>query len=270
MPEPQPASVAEMAIGPDLPTLKIGDGPRILVYLPGLSPQPGLPTGGERRMASSGWEPLLDRYSVYRVGRRVRPVGTTFAEMADDVATAIEALAHGAPVDLMGASTGGVVAIHVAATRPDLVRRLTLVISGPRLGGDGRAKALQTATDIRARRWRRAFATIFAIGGASRLSRLGYGALGWLLGPRLVGIPHDPTLILAELEAWAREDADPLIERIRCPTLVIGTERDPLFTPASTTAFAARLSEGTVTIVPRLAHSFPADALDVHVSPFLG
>lgn len=262
--------VVEMVIGPGLPTLRIGDGPRILVYLPGLSPHPGVPTGSERRMACSGWEPLLDRYSIYRSGRRVRPVGTTFAEMAADVASAIEALGLGVPIDLLGASTGGVIAIHVAATRPDLVRRLALVISGPRLGGDGRANAARTAADIRARRWRRAFATIFAIGGASRARRSGYGALGWLLGPRLVGIPQDPTLLLAELEAWAREDAGPLIEGIRCPTLVIGTERDPLFPPAETRAFAARLNEGTVIIVPGLAHSFPANALEAHVAPFLG
>ena len=68
--------VGEQALGPALPTLTIGDGPRHVAMLPGLSPSPGLPTGRDRQLAVSGWEPLLDRYTVYRIGRRVRPVGT--------------------------------------------------------------------------------------------------------------------------------------------------------------------------------------------------
>ena len=123
--------VGERALGPDLPTLTIGDGPRHVAMLPGLSPTPGLPTGRERRLAVSGWEPLLDRYTVYRIGRRVRPVGTPFDSMADDVSVALEAIDP--PVDLIGASTGGAIALLVAASRPDLIRRLVLVITGLRL-----------------------------------------------------------------------------------------------------------------------------------------
>src|SRR5262249_59631428 len=102
-------------------------GPRRVVMLPGLAPAPGQPTGRERQLALSGWEPLLDQYTVYRIGPRARPVGTTFDDMAEDVAAVIESLEP--PVDLMGASTGGAIAVTLAASRPDLVRRLVLVIS---------------------------------------------------------------------------------------------------------------------------------------------
>src|SRR6476620_6351406 len=199
------ARVGELALGPDLPTLRIGDGPRHVAMLPGLSTSPGLPTGRERQLAVSGWEPLLDRYTVYRIGRRVRPVGTAFDAMAEDVSLALAQVDP--PVDLIGASTGGAIALLVAASRPDLVRSLALVITGLRLSAEGQRKHEVVVGAIEAGRWRRAFAEIFTIGGATALKRAAFFELGWLLGPRLVGIPGDPTPLLTELDAWGRYDA---------------------------------------------------------------
>ena len=264
-----PAVVSELSLGPGLPTLKIGAGPSVLMYLPGLRPHPGLPTGMERRATLTGWDGLLDRYTIYWVGRRVRPVGTTFAEMAQDTAEAAEALASSGPIDVMGASTGGIIAIHLAATRPDLVRRLVLVITGTAGSPRGRRMIVDTMGSIRSRRWRRTFATVMSIGGATPVRRSIYRAMGWTLGPMLVGIPDDPTLLLAELDAWTREDAHGLVERIRCPTLVIGTERDPVFPPEATRALAAALPDARVVIVPKLAHNFPLSAIPDEIAPFL-
>ena len=264
-----PAVASEMTLGPGLPTLKIGAGPSVLVYLPGLRPHPGLPTGMERRMTLTGWDGLLDRYTVYWVGRRVRPVGTTFAEMAQDAAEAAEALASSGPVDVMGASTGGAIAIHLAATRPDLVRRLVLVITGTSASPRGQRMLVDTMGSIRSGRWRRTFSTVMSIGAATPVRRSIYRAMGWTLGPMLVGIPDDPTQLLAELDAWTREDAEGFVERIHCPTLVIGTERDPVFPPESTRALAARLPNARLVIVPKLAHNFPLSAMGDEIAPFL-
>src|SRR5262245_47638777 len=151
--------VTESWLGPELPTLVIGSGSRKAAYLPGLSLHPGLPQGQERRMATSGWEPLLDAHAVYRIGRRVRPVGTTFAEMADDAIAAIESLDP--PVDLMGASTGGMLALHVAAARPELVRRLVLVITGPTVSDEGKLLGRRVIDAAAAGQWRTVMSTVF-------------------------------------------------------------------------------------------------------------
>ncbi len=259
--------VSETTLGPGLPTLKIGGGPQPLVYLPGLSLHPGLPTGRERTMAISGWEPLLDRYTIYRIGRRIRPVGTTFREMAEDVAATVEQMQR--PVDLMGASTGGAIALELAATRPELVRSLMIVISGVRLSEDGRNKAASASRAAAAGRWRRAYAEVMPIGSTSARGRALMAALGWVLGPRLIGIPGDPTLVLAELAAWERYDAENLVSSVRCPTLVIGTQHDRMFTAAATRELGERLETATTVIVPGLAHDFPPDAIREHVTPFL-
>ena len=260
--------VTERFVGPGLPDLVIGDGPRSLVYLPGLSLQPGVPVGQERKMATAGWEPLLDRYTIHRLGRRVRPVGTTFVDMADDATAAITEL--GGPVDLMGASTGGMLAIHVAAARPDLVRRLVLVITGMESSAYGRRMSDAVQTAVRAGRWRRMYASILPIAGRSRLGRMGWGLAGWLIGPHLIGVPRDPTMILVELSAWDASDARPLLSSVTSPTLVIGGAHDPVFPPEGARAMAAALPNARVVISPDVAHDFPRNAIADHVSPFLG
>ncbi len=261
-------NVTDRFVGPEVPDLVIGDGPRTLVYLPGLTLQPGVPVGQERKMATSGWEPLLDRYTVHRLSRRVRPVGTTFADMADDATAAITEL--GGPVDLMGASTGGMLAIHVAAARPDLVRRLVLVITGVESSAYGRRMSDTIQAAVRAGRWRRMYASILPIGGRSRLGRIVWGMAGWLIGPHLIGVPREPTMILAELSAWDASDARPLLPSVTCPTLVIGGAHDPVFPPEAVKAMASALPDAQLVIVPNVAHDFPRGAMAEHVSPFLG
>ncbi len=218
-------------------------------------------------MAMSGWDALLPDYTLYRVGRRLRPVGTSFESMADDVIDAI--LEIGAPVDLMGASTGGMVALHVAALRPDLIRRLVLVITGARFSEYGRAVGGRVIAAANAGHWRTVFGSIMPIGARPGLRRGVYRAFGWLLGPRLMGVPSDPTMLVAELDAWLRVDGEPLLQRISAPTLIVGGADDPVFTPPITTAMGSQIPHATTIIVPRLAHDFPARLTTDHIAPFL-
>ena len=69
------------------------------------------------------------------VGLSTGAAPETVAGMARDAASLIDALGleH---VDLFGHSIGGYIAQQIAVDRPDLVRRLILVGTGPR-GGDG-------------------------------------------------------------------------------------------------------------------------------------
>ncbi len=259
--------VSELEIGPGLPTLRIGSGPRTLVYFPGLSLHPGVPTANERRMAATGWDALLPDHSIYRIGRRVRPVGTSFADMAEDAIAAIDEL--GPPIDVMGASTGGMLALHVAAARPDLIRRLVLVISGATMSEHGRALGRHALDAASAGRWRTVYSLIMSIGASTGRRRAMYSALGWLLGPRLIGVPTDPTLFLAELDALLRADVVPPLDGMTRPALLIGGANDQVFPPEIVEATARRLPHATATILPGLAHDFPSWLTADHIAPFL-
>jgi pimeloyl-ACP methyl ester carboxylesterase len=218
-------------------------------------------------MALTGWEPLLDRYTIYRIGRRAYPVGATFREMADDVITAIEGLRP--PVDLMGASTGGIIALEVAAARPDLVRRLVLVITGTTVSAVARDLSERVIAAARAGSWRRAYALILPIGARNGRERLFYRAFGWLLGPGLVGVPADPTLLIAELEAWMHTNGGALVGQVANPTLVIAGELDSLVPLDAVREFAAGFTDGRLVVMPKTAHDFPASAIRDHISDFL-
>ena len=264
---PGATEVAELELGPGLPVLRVGSGERTLVFLPGLSLHPGPIRGMERRTTISRLELLGPAYTISIVGRRVRPVGTTFEEMAEDAIAAIEEL--GGPVDLMGASTGGMIAMHVAAARPDLVRQLVLLITGVRMSDEGRRFGQEVVDAVRAGHWRRAFGTVMTIGARNSAGRGVYRAMGWLLGPPIVGIPKDPTLFLTELQEWIRADAEPLLKSISCPTRIIGGADDRVFPPEIILRTAAGIPDAKAVIVPDLAHDVSPAIMTYHVAPFL-
>jgi pimeloyl-ACP methyl ester carboxylesterase len=77
------------------------------------------------------------------VGLSTGQAPETVAGMAQDAASLIDALGLG-QIDLFGFSMGGYVAQQIAVERPELVRRLILVGTGPR-GGEG---MYQLAPDV--------------------------------------------------------------------------------------------------------------------------
>jgi pimeloyl-ACP methyl ester carboxylesterase len=70
----------------------------------------------------------------------------TIGEMADHAAAFIGALGLG-QVDILGFSMGGTIAQELALARPDLIRKVVLVGTGPR-GGEGMASLTPEAQEI--------------------------------------------------------------------------------------------------------------------------
>jgi pimeloyl-ACP methyl ester carboxylesterase len=145
-----------------------------------------------------------------------------------------------------------------------------LVITGASMSANGASVLDRVFDNISARRWRAAYREMFGIGSASTLSRTLMGTLAWAIGPRLVPPPDDPTIILSELAAWRTFDGAAIAASIQCPTLVIGTDRDPVFGPTYATDLAALIPGSQAVVIPGLAHAFPPTAIEEHISPFLG
>lgn len=132
---------------------------------------------------------------------------------------------------VLGISTGGSIALQLAADRPALVRRLVVAGAACRLSEHGRAFQRRVA-ELSAAGDRRGISRMQAPDVAdSRLGRRVAGGLLWLAGPLFIRRDWDPSDMIATIEA---EDAFDLRERlgeISAPTLVVGGGHDRFYPP---------------------------------------
>ncbi len=143
-----------------LPYNRVGRGPRPLVVLQGLmfenKPLPAMMA----RFITSGYQFLADDYTVWVVTRRPGlPRGCSLADMASDYADMIRQ-EFGGPVDVIGLSTGGSIAQHLAADHPEVVRRLVIHSSAYTLSPSAKQLQLTVGEFAAQRRWRHAWAAL--------------------------------------------------------------------------------------------------------------
>src|SRR4051794_15441529 len=182
------------------------------------------------------------------------------AELAAEHAEALRDLAP-EPVDVAGISTGGSIALQLAADHPDVVRRLVIISAACRLGPAGRRQQRAEAARIRAGARRRAFAVMTAGLVPPGHGRTLAGLAGFLLGPTVFPDRGELDDMATTLEA---EDVFGLAGRepIRAPTLIVAGGRDRFYTrelfeetaaliPGSRLRIFARRGHVTVTADPR-------------------
>lgn len=175
----------------------------------------------ENVTAWRGWVPHLSRrYRVIRFDQRgfgrsgAVPADFRFSTdlLVDDVVRVIDALA-GEPVHIVAGKSGGICASRLAATRPDLVRTLTLA-SCPLLPPQAEGW-LDTMDNQGMRTWAR----------NTMPPRLGAGmpprGIDWwveMMGATAVSTAH------AYLRWVSGIDVRPDLPQIQCPTLVLTTQ----------------------------------------------
>lgn len=250
-PRRPPAAVEAGTLGAGLPYLALGSG-EPLVVLAGLTPDHEVPQGMARRFQVRDLERFAVGRRVWWINRRHRmPPGATMADLADDVATVLrEEFDH--PVDVVGISTGGSVALQLAADHPDVVRRLVLVASACGLGPAGRRTQMRVAAWAAAGSWRRAMAEMMSVMGSTRWSRGPLWFLGWLSGAlRRNDHPGD---IVTTIEAEDAVDLRPRLAEITAPVLVVGGERDGFYGPDLFRETADLVPRGRLVLYPRRGH----------------
>ena len=206
-----------------LPYVSFGTG-RALVVLPGLVASQELPAVMDRRFQRRYLGPLADSHRVWWLGRRPGPApSATMAGIAGDYADALR-LAFPGPVDVLGISSGGSVALQLAVDHPDVVRRLVIVSAAYRMAPRGLRAELRGAAALQAGRPRAAAAAEFGRLGATPPTGVFFAAVGWVLGRSLYGraIPDR----LATMRAQADFNLRDRLREIGSPTLLIGGERD--------------------------------------------
>ena len=169
---------------------------------------------------------LAGEYTVYQVRRKPGlPQGYSMKDMADDYAVMIRNEFKG-PVDIMGNSTGGPIALSFAADHPDLVRRLVLDSTGCRLREESKAMQKKWAELAREGRWRSAAALMGGTLSPGRISRFFLKIIMWSMGKKAFGSPTSPSDGIVEIEAEDVFDFRGRLKEIKCPALVIGGDKD--------------------------------------------
>lgn len=255
--------VREGVLTGGLPYLTVGAGPP-LVALPGFTATPGNPTGAARRQQLSVLRPLAKRFTVHLI--QPRPGlerGTSMGDLADDVARAIRR-DLGAPVPMLGISTGGSIALQVAHDHPDVVSRLALLCAACRLSDRGRQYQRELARLTLAGHPRHAWGQLGPALAAGPITRQLMTAILWLTGT--ASDPKDPAHMLALIDAEDTFDLTHDLAAISTPTLVVGGGRDGYYSTELFTTTARDMPQGHLVLDPQGSHLSVTARRSAHVA----
>lgn len=230
-----------------LSAVAIGEGPP-LVVLPGLGAGADLSVRVPRMAAVSNTALATGlRRTVHLVHRPLRPPpGMTVADLAGWHATALRAR-FGEPVDVMGASGGGVTALQLALDHPDTVRRLVVCIAACRVGEHGRRELLRMVAREGQGRSVAGISSRLVAHGPLRLLLLAAYAV-----PRRRSRAPGETALVHAVQHW---DVTARLGRLRAPLLLVGGTRDRVAPPELLRATASGVPDGRLVLLPGRGHA---------------
>ena len=208
--------------GKTIDYVTFGTGKRPLIIIPGLGD--GLQTvKGMAMPLSITYRILAERYKIY-VFSRINELrqGYTTRDMAADVAEAMETLNLDAAY-VMGISQGGMIAQWLAVDYPESVQRLILAVTT--------AKPSQIARE-RIEHWQKLsqsgnFKHLMLDIAKRSYTQKSYQK--WRLLYNVMGIfgrIKDKQRIDIQSVSCLKHDSLDFLEKINCPTLIIGAEKD--------------------------------------------
>lgn len=229
-----------------LSAVVVGTGPP-LVVLPGLGQGADLSVQVPRSAAlyTAALAKGLGR-TVHLIHRPIDPPpGMTVARLASWYAAALwERFAE--PVDVVGASAGGVTALQMTLDHPRVVRRLVLQVAASRVDPVARRDLLRVVRRERGRWATARLASGLVAHGPLRLAVLAQYGLA-PSRPRAAGE-------VALVEAARDWDVTERLAELDVPVLVIGGARDRLIPPELVRATAAGIPDARLLLLPGRGH----------------
>ena len=241
-----------------------GHGPRVLVILPGLSD--GLATvRGKALFLAAPYRKFFDNWSVYMFSRKDEmPEGYSIREMAQDQAEALKLLGL-EKVSVMGVSQGGMIAQLLAAEYPELVEKLVIAVSAPRVNeqirtcvsswinlaqeGDHKQLMIDTAEKSYSENYLKKYRKMYPLLGR-------------------IGRPENYGRFLINAQAILGFDAVPELAKITCPTLIIGGTEDQIVGAAASYELRDHISGSELYMYEGLGHAAYEEAKDFNERVF--
>lgn len=231
--------------------MRAGAQPGSLVVFPGLG-DALMPATAAPRFAAWTLRAYARAYTVWVISRRrALPAGYTTRDMARDYAEGIAEI--GPPVDVLGLSQGSLIAQHLAADYPEMVRTLVLALAGARGSREGIERVQRWIAWAREGAWRAVYRD--AIDATFR----GPARVFWRsVAPLLAGEPGTPSDFIVSAEAAIAHDARERVPEIAAQTLVIGGDRDALVPAERYRELAALIPFAALCLIPGGGHGVDA------------
>ena len=228
-----------------------GKGKKHLVIIPGLGD--GLQTvKGMAMPFSITYRILAERYTIY-VFSRINELrrGYTTRDMAADVAEAMEVL-NITSVYVMGISQGGMIVQWLAVDFPEKVERLILAVTT--------AKPSQLARE-RIEHWQKLsqsgnFKHLMLDIAKHSYTQKSYQK--WRLLYNVMGIfdrIKDKQRIAIQALSCLKHDSLDFLEKINCPTLIIGAEKDDVLGVDGSLGLHQYIKDSQLTILSECGHA---------------
>ena len=215
--------------------IRFGSGKKPLIMIQGLN------TRGIKGAALSlayMYRIFAKEYTVYLFDRR--PVvydGITVRDMAADIASAMDALRL-KNADVFGTSQGGMIAQYLAIDRPDLVRKLVLAVTLSR-NNDTVKQVVGDWIEMA----ERGDMKRFVLDMAEKMYSETYVKKYRLLMPLLTILqkPKDVKRFVILAKSCLTCDTYDILDKIKCPTLVIGGKQDKVVSGAASEEISEKL-----------------------------
>ena len=223
------------ASGMQFDYIRFGSGKKPLIMIQGLN------TRGIQGAALSlayMYRIFAKEYTVYLFDRR--PVvydGITVRDMASDIASAMDALGL-KNADVFGTSQGGMIAQYLAIDRPDLVRRLVLAVTLSR-NNDTVKQVVGDWIEMAERGDMKRFVMDMAEKMYSETYVKKYRPLMPLL--TILQKPKDVKRFVILAKSCLTCDTYDILDKIKCPTLVIGGKQDKVVSGVASEEIAEKL-----------------------------
>ena len=223
------------ASGMQFDYIRFGSGKRALIMIQGLNTR-GI-KGASLSLAYM-YRIFAKEYTVYLFDRR--PVvydGITVRDMAADIASAMDALGL-RNADVFGTSQGGMIAQYLAIDRPDLVRRLVLAVTLSR-NNDTVKQVVGDWIEMAERGDMKRFVLDMAEKMYSETYVRKYRPLMPLL--TILQKPKDVRRFVILAKSCLSCDTYDILDKIKCPTLVIGGKQDKVVSGVASEEIAEKL-----------------------------
>ena len=238
--------------------ISFGRGNRNLIMIPGVGD--GLTTvKGLAVPMAFLYRKLSEDYRVYVFSRKNRlEEGYSTRDMAHDQAEAMRTLGI-AKAMVIGVSQGGMIAQHLAIEYPDLVEKLVLVVTLARQNPTVQ-QTLGTWAVLAEQGTHKALMIDTAEKSYSEKHLKTYRLMYPLLG--VIGKPKSYERFLIQLHSCLEHDAYDDLEKIHCPTLVIGGACDQVVGTEASAELADRIPNSELFLYEGLGHGLYEEAKD--------